>query len=246
MKTRRARIKRRRSDSSARRALRRERACCCPARRKKSAATSAISLVQGEKRQYRRLPFAGEVTARILRRFGRSPSDPERRGEGLGAKLIEFALLEARRRGIARVFAVTHAPQFFERQGFVAASRHALTEKSSAIAAPAPSSDRASWWPSSPRSFPSASYCACSAKLRRFPPAERHHAHTPDQFGSSPRFHLRRHALRPEEDETRPRDSCQRNTRVRCRGLHHQSRQGRAGDCLAAESAEIQTAACAA
>ncbi|MGA7915194.1 MAG: GNAT family N-acetyltransferase [Candidatus Acidiferrales bacterium] len=55
--------------------------------------------------------------------------DAERRNEGLGARLIEFALLEARRRGIARVFAVTDAPQFFERQGFVAASRYALTEK---------------------------------------------------------------------------------------------------------------------
>ncbi|MFZ0883983.1 MAG: GNAT family N-acetyltransferase [Candidatus Acidiferrales bacterium] len=54
---------------------------------------------------------------------------PERRGEGLGAGLIEFALLEARRRGIARVFAVTHAPQFFERQGFAAASRNTLAEK---------------------------------------------------------------------------------------------------------------------
>jgi N-acetylglutamate synthase-like GNAT family acetyltransferase len=53
----------------------------------------------------------------------------ERRGEGLGASLIEFALLEARRRGIARVFAVTHAPEFFERQGFVAASRRTLAEK---------------------------------------------------------------------------------------------------------------------
>jgi N-acetylglutamate synthase-like GNAT family acetyltransferase len=54
---------------------------------------------------------------------------PDRRGEGLGASLVEFAQLEARRRGIARVFAVTHAPQFFEQQGFVAASRQSLTEK---------------------------------------------------------------------------------------------------------------------
>jgi N-acetylglutamate synthase-like GNAT family acetyltransferase len=53
----------------------------------------------------------------------------ERRGEGLGASLVEFALGEARRRGIARVFAVTHMPQFFEQQGFVAGSRHSLTEK---------------------------------------------------------------------------------------------------------------------
>jgi len=55
--------------------------------------------------------------------------DPENRGQGLGARLIEFALNEARRRGIARVFAVTHAPAFFERQGFTAAARQSLTEK---------------------------------------------------------------------------------------------------------------------
>jgi len=55
--------------------------------------------------------------------------DPENRGQGFGARLIAFALDEARRRGIARVFAVTHAPQFFERQGFAAAARQSLTEK---------------------------------------------------------------------------------------------------------------------
>jgi amino-acid N-acetyltransferase len=54
---------------------------------------------------------------------------PENRGRGLGARLIASALAEARRRGIARVFAVTHAPQFFERQGFTAAARQSLTEK---------------------------------------------------------------------------------------------------------------------
>jgi amino-acid N-acetyltransferase len=55
--------------------------------------------------------------------------DPENRSQGLGARLIASALNEARRRGIARVFAVTHAPQFFERQGFAAAARQSLTEK---------------------------------------------------------------------------------------------------------------------
>jgi amino-acid N-acetyltransferase len=55
--------------------------------------------------------------------------DPENRGQGLGARLIASALNEARRRGIARVFAVTHTPQFFERQGFAAAARQSLTEK---------------------------------------------------------------------------------------------------------------------
>jgi N-acetylglutamate synthase-like GNAT family acetyltransferase len=54
---------------------------------------------------------------------------PEMRGRGAGAKLLVYALEEARRRGIARVFAVTHAPDFFVRQGFAFTSRHALTEK---------------------------------------------------------------------------------------------------------------------
>jgi amino-acid N-acetyltransferase len=55
--------------------------------------------------------------------------DPELRRLGAGTKLLEFALVEARRRGIARVFAVTHAPEFFVRQGFEPRSRRALTEK---------------------------------------------------------------------------------------------------------------------
>jgi amino-acid N-acetyltransferase len=55
--------------------------------------------------------------------------DPENRGQGFGARLIASAFAEARRRGISRVFAVTHAPQFFERQGFAAAARQSLTEK---------------------------------------------------------------------------------------------------------------------
>ncbi|MGH9732906.1 MAG: GNAT family N-acetyltransferase [Candidatus Acidiferrales bacterium] len=55
--------------------------------------------------------------------------DPEIRGRGLGARLVQYALTEARRRKIARVFAVTHAPEFFVRQGFGTSSRHALPEK---------------------------------------------------------------------------------------------------------------------
>ncbi len=55
--------------------------------------------------------------------------DPEYRGCGLGARLIEFALAEARRRKIARVFAVTQAPKFFLRKGFQASSRAAIPEK---------------------------------------------------------------------------------------------------------------------
>jgi argininosuccinate lyase / amino-acid N-acetyltransferase len=50
-------------------------------------------------------------------------------GRGLGARMIEYALEVARRRAIWRVFAVTHAPQFFLRQGFESVSRQTLTEK---------------------------------------------------------------------------------------------------------------------
>jgi N-acetylglutamate synthase-like GNAT family acetyltransferase len=55
--------------------------------------------------------------------------DPSLRGRGIGVELLEFALGEAKRRGIARVFAVTHAPDFFARQGFAPTSRLELTEK---------------------------------------------------------------------------------------------------------------------
>jgi amino-acid N-acetyltransferase len=54
---------------------------------------------------------------------------PEARGRGIGSRAILFALEEARRRGIVRVFAVTHAPEFFVRQGFQVAKRQSLTEK---------------------------------------------------------------------------------------------------------------------
>jgi N-acetylglutamate synthase-like GNAT family acetyltransferase len=53
----------------------------------------------------------------------------EIQGRGMGAGLLEFALAEARRREIARVFAVTHAPDFFLHRGFTAVSRQSLTEK---------------------------------------------------------------------------------------------------------------------
>jgi N-acetylglutamate synthase-like GNAT family acetyltransferase len=55
--------------------------------------------------------------------------DDATRGRGFGAKLVQFALAEAKRRGFARVFAVTHAPEFFQRQGFALSHRRALPEK---------------------------------------------------------------------------------------------------------------------
>ncbi len=54
---------------------------------------------------------------------------PEIRGRGLGGRLVQHALMEARRRKIARVFAVTQSPDFFTRRGFARSSRQALPEK---------------------------------------------------------------------------------------------------------------------
>src|ERR1700722_5572454 len=55
--------------------------------------------------------------------------EPGAHSLGLGGRLVEAALTTARRRKIARVFAVTHAAPFFEKHGFVATSRHDLPEK---------------------------------------------------------------------------------------------------------------------
>jgi N-acetylglutamate synthase-like GNAT family acetyltransferase len=51
------------------------------------------------------------------------------RGRGLGARLLHYALAEAKRRRFARVFAVTHAPHLFEQQGFALTTRFAIPEK---------------------------------------------------------------------------------------------------------------------
>jgi len=53
----------------------------------------------------------------------------EHAGHGRGARLVRFALAMARRRRIARVFAVTHAPEFFERLGFAPIERQSIKEK---------------------------------------------------------------------------------------------------------------------
>jgi len=55
--------------------------------------------------------------------------DPTIRGRGAGARLLRHALAVARRRKITRVFAVTHAPHFFGRQGFAATTRFDVPEK---------------------------------------------------------------------------------------------------------------------
>ena len=55
--------------------------------------------------------------------------NPDMRGLGLGPRLVQQALAEARRRKFARVFAVTREPAFFIRQGFALSNRRALPEK---------------------------------------------------------------------------------------------------------------------
>lgn len=56
---------------------------------------------------------------------------PEARGQGrnVGDRLMKAAMDTARRRKIARLFAVTHRPDFFSRYGFVPGPRQAVREK---------------------------------------------------------------------------------------------------------------------
>jgi amino-acid N-acetyltransferase len=55
--------------------------------------------------------------------------DPAAQGKGNGGRLLRAAMQEARRRGYARVFAVTHAADFFLRHGFERIDRRSLSEK---------------------------------------------------------------------------------------------------------------------
>jgi amino-acid N-acetyltransferase len=56
---------------------------------------------------------------------------PEARGKGrnVGDRLMKAAVDTARRRKIARLFAVTHRPDFFSRYGFTPGPRQAVPEK---------------------------------------------------------------------------------------------------------------------
>jgi len=78
--------------------------------RKKSAGTSAIFSFRADSRRV--------VGCLSLEKYGAELAEGSvcgcwnrTRGSGIGAKLIAFALEEARQIGIARVLAVTHAPQ---------------------------------------------------------------------------------------------------------------------------------------
>jgi len=54
---------------------------------------------------------------------------PEARGSGLGGRLLEAAVKQARRQGAGRVFAVTRAAEFFERHEFARAPSGMPAEK---------------------------------------------------------------------------------------------------------------------
>ena len=56
---------------------------------------------------------------------------PDARGHGynVGDRLMKAAMDTARRRKIARLFAVTHRPEFFSRYGFTPGPRQAVPEK---------------------------------------------------------------------------------------------------------------------
>lgn len=51
------------------------------------------------------------------------------RGKGIGHKLIQAAITDARRLGVKRLFALTYEKDFFVRQNFKVINRHKLPEK---------------------------------------------------------------------------------------------------------------------
>ena len=50
-------------------------------------------------------------------------------GQGLGAKLLKAIIIEAKKRKIPKLFALTRAQDFFERAGFVLSNREQFPEK---------------------------------------------------------------------------------------------------------------------
>lgn len=50
-------------------------------------------------------------------------------GRGLGGRLVEHLMNEARRRGFKRLMALTYVPRFFHKWGFETVSKHVLPEK---------------------------------------------------------------------------------------------------------------------
>ncbi|HJM82372.1 MAG TPA: N-acetyltransferase [Nitrospinota bacterium] len=55
--------------------------------------------------------------------------DPNHANRGIGSKLLKMALLEAKRLGIYKVFALTYIPEFFEKQGFKTVDKREFPQK---------------------------------------------------------------------------------------------------------------------
>jgi amino-acid N-acetyltransferase len=54
---------------------------------------------------------------------------PDRRGRGVGGRLMEAAMKDARSLGVRRLFALTYETEFFVRHGFAVIDRRALPDK---------------------------------------------------------------------------------------------------------------------
>ena len=54
---------------------------------------------------------------------------PDRRGSGVGGKLVRAAVRDARKIGVRRLFALTYEKEFFERMGMKVIDRDTLPEK---------------------------------------------------------------------------------------------------------------------
>ncbi|MEW5734846.1 MAG: N-acetyltransferase [Thermodesulfobacteriota bacterium] len=55
--------------------------------------------------------------------------DRTRWGKGIGGRLLEFALTEARELGIKKLFTLTYRPGFFEKHGFALTDKGNLPQK---------------------------------------------------------------------------------------------------------------------
>lgn len=55
--------------------------------------------------------------------------DESMQGRGLGAKLVQVCLDEARQMGLPSVFALTYVPDFFEKMGFSRVDKSTLPQK---------------------------------------------------------------------------------------------------------------------
>ena len=55
--------------------------------------------------------------------------DEDHAGRGLGGRLVEHLITEARARDFKRLMALTYVPQFFHKYGFETVSKHVLPEK---------------------------------------------------------------------------------------------------------------------